>query len=37
MYTSEAATQMCHPKKRLFWKYAENLQENTHAEGPQRY
>ena len=28
---SEAALDRCSYKK-LFWKYAENLQENTHAE-----
>ena len=28
---SEAPIQMCHFKK-VFWKYAENLQENIHAE-----
>ena len=27
---SEAALQMCSYKK-VFWKYAANLQENTHA------
>ena len=29
---SEAATQRCSLEK-VFWKYAANLQENTHAEG----
>ena len=28
---SEAATQRCSLEK-VFWKYAANLQENTHAE-----
>ena len=28
---SEAATQRCF-KEKVFWKYAANLQENTHAE-----
>ena len=28
---SEAATQRCSFEK-VFWKYASNLQENTHAE-----
>ena len=28
---SEAAAQMCSQEK-VFWKYAANLQENTHAE-----
>ena len=27
----EAATQRCSAEK-MFWKYAANLQENTHAE-----
>ena len=30
---SEAATQRCSQEK-VFWKYAANLQENTHDEAP---
>ena len=30
MFSSEAAFQRCSYKK-MFWKYAANLQENTHA------
>ena len=40
MGSAEAAIQSCHPEaaiqscslKKVFWKYAANLQENTHAE-----
>ena len=31
VYTPEAATQSCSWEK-VFWNYAANLQENTHAE-----
>ena len=31
MESAEAATQRCSQEK-VFWKYAANLQENTHAE-----
>ena len=32
LLTAEAALQMCFFYKIKFWKYATNLQENTHAE-----